>query len=116
MSAVSGLLELIGVGWSLHIEIGSLIIFNLPDVIPDLLSSHDFSDSPALNQSTKPRDHIVLPSREIEGLLNEQRSDALSDEPATEDFLDFCCTRVDIELKHVFPHRLNVYEAFPKAP
>jgi hypothetical protein len=63
-SAVSGL-ELIGVGWSLHVEIGSLIILDLPDVIPDLFGLHDLSDPPALNQSTKSRDYVVLPSREI---------------------------------------------------
>ena len=51
-SAVSGL-ELIGVGWSLHVEIGSLVILDLPDVIPNLFGLHDLSDPPTLNHSTK---------------------------------------------------------------
>ena len=114
-SAVSGL-ELIGVGWSLHVEIGSLIILDLPDVIPDLFGLHDLSDPPALDQSTKSRDYVVLPSREIEGLVNEERSDALADEPATENFLDLCRTLVDIEFKHVLSHRFDMDEALAEAP
>ncbi len=114
-SAVIGL-ELIGVGWSLHIEIGSLIILDLPDLIPDFFGLHDLSDSPALNQSTKSGDYVVFPWREIQSLMDEERSDALADEPTAEDFLDCGRTFVNIQLKHVLSHRFNMDEALAEAP
>lgn len=114
-SAVSGL-ELIGVGWSLHVEIGSLVILDLPDVIPDFFGLHYFSDPPTLNHSTKSGDYVVFPSREIEGLVNKERSDALADEPPTEDFLDFCRTLIDIEFQHMLSHRFYMDKALAETP
>ena len=48
--------------------------------------------------------------------MNEERSDALADEPATEDFLDFGRTLVDIEFKHMLSHRFDMDEALAEAP
>jgi hypothetical protein len=48
--------------------------------------------------------------------VNEERSDALADEPATENFLDLCRTLVDIEFKHVLSHRFDMDEALSEAP
>ena len=48
--------------------------------------------------------------------MEEERSDALANEPATEDFLDFRRTLVDIEFKHVLSHRFDMDEALSEAP
>ena len=48
--------------------------------------------------------------------MDEERSDALADEPTTEDFLDFGRLFVNIVFKQSLSHRFNIDKALAEAP